>query len=281
MRRWGEARGNFRDLALLSEEATRFIREHHPHFAPSIVHVATKSSLTSNLSTDALNGGENEQSLPRRGRPRKSNQFYVDKEAEPSFISKKQLIEEPEVYNEESGRRKRNVGIPRHFENMVMIEHKKRRLEQRDRDRENDEEENGSVQAYDGQAEAPPKRKRGRPMKTRDEEAPPAPSKASSKQQNQPNERAKPQPVIYQEEEISQATKRLTFPEFCDQLRDFFRVLGAWYGVSAPVILHYLREQILVSFAADSMALKKAVRTDGDVHRCCLMHTCCLSLCPR
>lgn len=255
MRRWGEARGNFLDLALLSEEATRFIREHHPHFAPSIVHVATKSSLASNMSTDALNDGENDRLLPRRGRPRKSNQFYVDKEAEPSFILKKQSTEEPEVYNEDGRRRKRNVGIPRHFENMVMIEHKKRRLEQRERDRENDEEENGSVQAYDAQADAQPKRKRGRPSKTRDEETA-APSKATTQQQqNQSNERSKPPPVIQREEEITPAPKRLTFPEFCDQLRDFFRVLGAWYGVSAPVILHYLREQILVSVIAAAVYL--------------------------
>jgi hypothetical protein len=244
MSRWGDARGNFRDLTALSEEATRFIREHHPLFAQTLGHVTTKSSLVSNVSTEALNDREGDSAPVRRGRPRKINQFYADSISEPSFLTKKTVIEEPEVVNDDGQRRKRNVGIPRHFENMVMIEHKKRRFEQRDRD----EEDNVSTQAYDATSEQP-KRRRGRPAKTREEEM--------EAQANQPllsSERGRSaaprQSIITTAEEVAPAVKRLTFPEFCDQLRDFFRVLGAWYGVSAPVILHYLREQILVSLVA-------------------------------
>lgn len=43
------------------------------------------------------------------------------------------------------------------------------------------------------------------------------------------------------------ASKRAGFQQFLEQLREFFSMVGAWYGVSGPIILHYLREQILVS----------------------------------
>ena len=41
--------------------------------------------------------------------------------------------------------------------------------------------------------------------------------------------------------------KKASFEQFLEQLREFFSMIGAWYGVSGPIVLHYLREQILVS----------------------------------
>lgn len=232
MSKWGEARANFRQLSMLSEAATRFLRENHPMFAQTVSNVATKNTLASNVSNDALNDGDQERQPARRGRPRKSNQFYEDREAEPRFLQKKRMIDDPEIINDDGQRRKRNVGIPRHFENMVLLEHhKKRRMEVQERE----EDDANSLQDYDGNDGAA-KRRRGRPSKAREELPPPIPAPTVVKG-----------PIIQTADEIAQAPKRLTFPEFCDQLRDFFRVLGAWYGVSAPVILHYLREQILVS----------------------------------
>ncbi len=40
--------------------------------------------------------------------------------------------------------------------------------------------------------------------------------------------------------------KKASFEQFLEQLREFFSMIGAWYGVSGPIVLHYLREQILV-----------------------------------
>jgi len=42
--------------------------------------------------------------------------------------------------------------------------------------------------------------------------------------------------------------KKASFEQFLEQLREFFSMIGAWYGVSGPIVLHYLREQILVRY---------------------------------
>lgn len=119
---------------------------------------------------------------------------------------------------------------------MVMMDHKKRKHEHREKEVE---EEDSDAPAADGYNQDGSKRKRGRPTK--------------------PNSDGRTEPAVQHREtksnraatEASTApaapTKKMGFPEFCEQLRDFFRVIGAWYGVSGPVILHYLREQILVS----------------------------------
>lgn len=241
--KWGDAKANFRSLTVLGDLATRFIRENHPLFAQATIKENSKSNLVSNPSGDQLNDGEAEVLPARRGRPRKSNQFFDDYEEQPYYSSRKKHTEDNnDAQNDDGQRRKRNVGIPRHFENMVMIEQKRKRFDGREREREDDD--TNSIQAFDAVNEAP-KRKRGRPSKTREQE--------QNEHENAPTPAAtsapsKPQPAIHTTEEVSSGPKRLTFPEFCEQMRDFFRVLGAWYGVSAPVILHYLREQILVSY---------------------------------
>jgi hypothetical protein len=238
--KWGDAKANFRSLTVLGDLATKFIRENHPLFAQATIKETSKSNLVSNASADPLNEADGEALPARRGRPRKSNQFFDDYEEQPYFHNKKKHVEEHNDAQAEDGqRRKRNVGIPRHFENMVMIEQKRKRFEGRDRDR--DEDDDNSIQAYDAATEAP-KRKRGRPSKSREQEL----SEQNAAQAPVTSAPAKPAPIVQTTEEVSTGPKRLTFPEFCEQMRDFFRVLGAWYGVSAPVILHYLREQILV-----------------------------------
>lgn len=107
-----------------------------------------------------------------------------------------------------------------------MMDHRKRKIEHRDKDVE-DEDSDGAAESHAHDS----KRKRGRPSKDRPEVA----SREAGKE-------AAPASKV-----SAAPTKKMGFPEFCEQLRDFFRVIGAWYGVSGPVILHYLREQILVS----------------------------------
>lgn len=47
--------------------------------------------------------------------------------------------------------------------------------------------------------------------------------------------------------QVQGENKKASFEQFLEQLREFFSMIGAWYGVSGPIVLHYLREQILVS----------------------------------
>ena len=243
--KWGDARVSFKSLTTLSELATRFIHEKHPLFAQATVCSTSKTSLVSNASSEKL--AEPEEPLTRKGRQRKSNRFYEDYEQDPTvIIQKKRIFLEPEVFPDDGQRRKRNVGIPRHFENMVMIEQKRKRVDPRE------EEDTGSVNTFDNDNDQA-KRKRGRPLKSRDNvEGVEEPSYNTAThaelmhQQQQSVRAAAAACGASRVEVIMAAPKRLTFPEFCDQMGDFFRVLGAWYGVAAPIVLHYLREQILV-----------------------------------
>lgn len=229
--KWGDARYSFRALMILGDLATHYIRDKHPLFA-NAAPMRGGRGLASGSSTDQLlNDSEAPRIISKRGRPKKST--YLPEDNEPRYLSSRTADnEELEGNNEESGRRRRNAGVPRHFENMVMMDHKKRKHDHREK-AVDDEDSDAPAESYNQEGS---KRKRGRPSKTVDRTEP-VPRDGKSSSSAAPAAPAVP----------AVPTKKMGFPEFCEQLRDFFRVIGAWYGVSGPVILHYLREQILVS----------------------------------
>ena len=241
--KWGDARYSFRALMILGDLATHYIRDKHPLFA-NAAPMRGGRGLASGSSTDQLlNDSEAPRIISKRGRPKKST--YLPEDNEPRYLSSRTADnEELEGNNEESGRRRRNAGVPRHFENMVM-DHKKRKNDYIEKEVDGED----SDAPAEGYNQDVSKRKRGRPSKTHQERSEPT-SREGKSSDNVPAVPALP-------------TKKMGFPEFCEQLRDFFRVIGAWYGVSGPVILHYLREQILVShtfFAVSLLYFLRAIK---------------------
>ncbi len=136
--KWGDSRANFKSFQIFGEIASNFIRENHPLFVVGGPLYQSAGNLSTRSSTDALN---NDPDAPRiiskRGRPKKSDSNNaLDSDL---LALKKRKHEYSDLVLDENSRSKRNVGPPKHFENMIMMEGTGRRKDWRNRDRNNDD----------------------------------------------------------------------------------------------------------------------------------------------
>eukprot|EP00598_Pedospumella_elongata_P002932 CAMPEP_0184978018 /NCGR_PEP_ID=MMETSP1098-20130426/8638_1 /TAXON_ID=89044 /ORGANISM="Spumella elongata, Strain CCAP 955/1" /LENGTH=1145 /DNA_ID=CAMNT_0027501109 /DNA_START=64 /DNA_END=3501 /DNA_ORIENTATION=+ len=307
--KWGDSRANFKSFQLFGEIASAFIRENHPLFKVDGPLYQSSGNLSSRSSTDALNNNPDApRIISKRGRPKKSD----SNDALDNMISvnKKRKHDYSDLVLDENSRSKRNVGPPKHFENMIMMEGTGRRKDRRDRGNDDGEdyaEDNeGPVDASkDASKMGPPNKRnrRGKDDNKADTENPqrntrkpgdshsskvseregfastadPTHQGATMYRQNMPvphgaassyhnynpayhgnhsnhphHSSAGPQyhpygnrPVHPPQSQNQVENKKASFEQFLEQLREFFSMIGAWYGVSGPIVLHYLREQIL------------------------------------
>ena len=145
--KWGDTRANFKAFHILGEIATAYIRENHSLYATDgPLNRFGKGTLSSRSSTDHLMNPEAPRIISRRGRPRKTDVDGVEGE-NGQRRTRKRYVEEQDPSVDDTARSRRNVGPPKHFDNMVMMDTKRiKGKSDPKKDGENDEREGDEEQ---------------------------------------------------------------------------------------------------------------------------------------
>ena len=131
--KWGDAKVNFKSFLILGDIANIYIRENHPLFENSGAGIRnTKNGSIQSSTSDLLTLGEAPRIISKRGRPRRDEPTNADGEIAiriPRKRARDLATEQPAEEIFDNQRKRRNVGLPKHFDNMLMMDQKKRAAE--------------------------------------------------------------------------------------------------------------------------------------------------------